>query len=407
MADQTTDPATAPGPRTGGGPDGRPTGGRARAWVLLKQLPARADSGGRQRSRAALDAYAAVFDEVHVVGFDRWPTWREDLPPHVQVHEIDAPRPTPGAVLRSSVFAGKWYSPEIAALLSAEVRGLDVLHVDFPQMAVNVPADVRIDVLDLHNIEADLLRRRLRTEHGLLGRLLAPEVARFARFELSAARRAVHVTACSRLDQEVLREAGVPSTFVPNGVVVPEQPAPPAPGEGRAIFVGAMDYGPNKAALRWFLDEVWPRVRVAAPQARFTAVGRGLAGSHPRPAGEPEGAEFASDVDSLDPYYAAADVCVVPLLSGGGTKIKLVEAMTRGRAVVTTSLGLEGLEEHRDVVRVADGAEAFATALAGLLTDPATARELGAAARERTATFSWESSMEALRDLLQKIRHQM
>ena len=110
--------------------------------------------------------------------------------------------------------------------------------------------------------------------------------------------------------------------------------------------------------------------------------------------------EFHSDVAAVDPFYERADVCVVPLLSGGGTKIKLVEALSRGRAVVTTSLGLEGLEEHRSVLRVADGAEAFAADVAELLAAPERAAELGAAAAGVARSFSWDAAMTPLRDLL-------
>ncbi|WP_432548508.1 glycosyltransferase family 4 protein [Kineococcus sp. SYSU DK004] len=381
-------------------------GGR-RAWVVLKQLPSRTDSGGRQRSRAVLDAYAQVFDDVQVTGFDEWPDWREQLPAHVTVHHVGSPSPRPGAVLRASAFAGKWFSPALHGLLRRELRPGDVLHVDFPQMAVNVPAGVDVDVLDLHNVEADLLERRLRTERPVLGRLLAPEVERFRRYEVAAARRARHVTACSRRDQEVLRANGVETVFVPNGVTTAGRAPQPAPGLGRALFVGAADYGPNKQALRWFLDEVWPLVHEREPRARFTAVGRNLAQVHPRESGEPEGTEFRSDVPSVDPFYAEADVCVVPLLSGGGTKIKLVEALSRGRAVLTTSLGLEGLEVHRDVVEVADGAQEFADALVALLGDPARAAELGRRAAERVAesgAVSWQDAMTPLRDLLISMR---
>nr|WP_281373002.1 glycosyltransferase [Kineococcus aurantiacus] len=272
-------------------------------------------------------------------------------------------------------------------------------------MAVNVPADVHVDVLDLHNVESDLLERRLRSEHPRLRRALGLEVARFRRFEFAQARRARRVTACSRRDQEVLAAAGVESTFVPNGVLTGAG-ADPAPlrGEGRVLFVGAMDYGPNKASLRWFLDEVWPLVLRRVPDARFDVVGRGLAASHPRPAGEPAGVRFHSDVAAVDPFYDAADICVVPLLSGGGTKIKLVEALSRGRAVVTTSLGLEGLEEHAAAVRTADGAEAFAAALVDLLEHPEQVRALGAAGAQIGRGFSWESAMTPLRDLLSSIR---
>jgi glycosyltransferase involved in cell wall biosynthesis len=176
------------------------------------------------------------------------------------------------------------------------------------------------------------------------------------------------------------------------------------PGRRTALFVGAVDYGPNKAALRWFLDEVWPQVLRRVPEARFLAVGRGLSAAHPRQTGEPDGVEFHSDVASVDPFYERADVCVVPLLSGGGTKIKLVEALSRGRAVVTTSLGLEGLEEHRSVLRVADGADAFAGALAELFENPDQAAELGRSAADVARSFSWESAMTPLRDMLLAVR---
>ncbi|PRY16018.1 glycosyltransferase involved in cell wall biosynthesis [Kineococcus rhizosphaerae] len=381
------------------------SGQRTTAWVVAKQLPATTDSGGRQRTRAVIDAYAAVFDEVHVVGFGAWPQRDTQLPAHVRVHEVASPAPRPGAVLRGSVFAGKWFSPQIQRMLSVGVRAGDVVHVDFPQMAVNVPADVQVDVLDLHNIESDLLERRLRSEHPRLRPALALEVARFRRFEFAQARRARRVTACSRRDQEVLAAAGVDSTFVPNGVLTGASADPvPLRGEGRVLFVGAMDYGPNKASLRWFLDEVWPLVLRRVPDARFDVVGRGLAASHPRPAGEPAGVEFHSDVAAVDPFYDAADICVVPLLSGGGTKIKLVEALSRGRAVVSTSLGLEGLEEHAAAVRTADGAEPFADALVDLLQNPAQVRALAAAGAEVGRGFSWESAMTPLRDLLFTIR---
>ncbi|GAB7192718.1 hypothetical protein NUM3379_34270 [Kineococcus sp. NUM-3379] len=376
-----------------------------RAWVVAKQLPARTDSGGRQRIRAVVDTYAEVFDDVQVVGFEGWDDWRSQVPAHVTVHPVDAPRPTAPALLRSSVFAGKWFSMEVRSLLASQVRGRDVVHVDFPQMVVNVPSDVRIDVLDMHNVEADLLQRRLSTEHPRARWLLQPEVARFRRFERAVARRAEHVTACSRRDQEELAAAGIGSILVPNGASSAHGEVAPQPGNASALFVGAADYGPNRAGLRWFLDEVWPDVVARLPHARFTAVGRSLAAAHPRPEGEPAGAEFHSDVPEVDPYYDGADVCVVPLLSGGGTKIKLVEAMSRGRAVVTTSLGLEGLEEHRDAVRVADGAGAFADALVELLGDAAQARRLGAAAAAAVdRDFSWPTAMTPLRDLLLRLR---
>ncbi|GAA4979910.1 glycosyltransferase family 4 protein [Kineococcus glutinatus] len=375
-----------------------------RAWVVAKQLPARTDSGGRQRIRAVIDTYAEVFADVQVVGFDAWDDWREQLPAHVVVHPVEAPQATAPAVLRSSVFAGKWYSGRLRALLAQQVRGRDVVHVDFPQMAVNVPADVRIDVLDMHNVESDLIDRRLRTEHPRARWLVRPEVARFRRFERAVVRRAVRVTACSRRDQEELAAAGVQSLFVPNGVTEPAGRSP-QPGTASALFVGAVDYGPNRAGLRWFLDEVWPAVLARTPQARFTAVGRALSDVHPREAGEPAGVAFHSQVPSVDPFYDAADVCVVPLLSGGGTKIKLVEAMSRGRAVVTTSVGLEGLEEYRSAVVVADDPTSFADAVARLLRDPAEAQRLGKVAAEAIAEdFSWRTAMTPLRDLLIGLR---
>jgi glycosyltransferase involved in cell wall biosynthesis len=145
--------------------------------------------------------------------------------------------------------------------------------------------------------------------------------------------------------------------------------------EGRCFFVGGATQH-NIDGLRWFLEEVWPLVLSEIPDASLTVcgtVGASFPGSHPR-------CHFHGNVADLTAFYEAAMVSIVPLRAGSGLKIKLVEAMTFGRAIVSTSIGVEGLAELQDgqVMPVADDAPRFASAVASLLKDRARREQVAA-----------------------------
>ena len=149
--------------------------------------------------------------------------------------------------------------------------------------------------------------------------------------------------------------------------------APSVGADDRLLFVGS-NTGPNVVGLRWFLDEVWPKVRAGRPNVALTVagnVGWSFAGeAYP-------GVHFAGLVDDLAPLYEAAGVVISPLTFGSGLKIKLIEAMARGKAVVATSVTLQGVEDSAGAaVAQADRAEDFAAAVILLTSDGAARRAL-------------------------------
>ena len=151
---------------------------------------------------------------------------------------------------------------------------------------------------------------------------------------------------------------------------------------GRCLFVGS-NIAPNQAALRFLLEAVWPRVRNAVPGATLAIAGTVSRSLPPRDTlGASRGVESLGMVPSLETEYRRAAVCLVPLLFGTGIKIKLLEALGFGKAVVSTSVGVEGLGSWAaEAVAVADDAESFAAAIAALLTDAARRRTQEQAAR--------------------------
>ncbi|HEY4357014.1 MAG TPA: glycosyltransferase [Acidobacteriaceae bacterium] len=135
--------------------------------------------------------------------------------------------------------------------------------------------------------------------------------------------------------------------------------------KGRCLFVGA-NIAPNQTGLRWFLDEVWPQVRREYPQATLAVVGTICSWMED---GIP-GVVKLNIVPSIETEYARASLCVAPLRIGSGIKIKLIEALSFGKAAVSTSVGVQGLEEWiAGAVEVCDEASSFATAVVHLLRD--------------------------------------
>jgi polysaccharide biosynthesis protein PslH len=180
------------------------------------------------------------------------------------------------------------------------------------------------------------------------------------------------------------------------GSVLPNLPKPPAypPGQGpdfmpprvpALLFIGLLDYLPNRDAVDWFLAAIWPRVREAVPQARFLIVGSGEPGRLQAWARQ-EGVEALGFVDSLADAYAQSSVAVVPMRSGGGTNIKALEPYLYGRAVVATTAVRDG---HGDLFRegqdmlCADEAAEFARHCISLLHHPERAQRLAQSGHHR------------------------
>jgi glycosyltransferase involved in cell wall biosynthesis len=158
------------------------------------------------------------------------------------------------------------------------------------------------------------------------------------------------------------------------------------------VFVGSMDWLPNQDGVEHFVNRIWPEIREKRPNAAFQVVGRNPP-PRVRRLGQAPGVEVVGAVPDVRPYLAEAAVVVVPLLVGGGTRIKIFEAMAVEKAVVSTSLGAEGLEltpgEH---IMLADTPSEFAEAVCGLLENADHRARLASAARRLvTANYSVET----------------
>jgi glycosyltransferase involved in cell wall biosynthesis len=160
-----------------------------------------------------------------------------------------------------------------------------------------------------------------------------------------------------------------------------------------------MDWEPNIDGVQYFVDAVWPKVRAAVPAARFQVVGRNPAASVRRLAAER--IEVVGSVPSVLEYLHRAAVVVVPLRVGGGTRLKIYEAMAAGKAVVSTTIGAEGLDvtNGRDIV-LADAPERIAAAVARLLQDAGERRRLEDAAHATASRYDWSAIAEQLEAIL-------
>lgn len=175
---------------------------------------------------------------------------------------------------------------------------------------------------------------------------------------------------------------------VPLGVEIPPQPVDASGTEASLLFAGNFEHPPNVDALRRIVDRVLPAVRSQLPSARLTVIGA----APPRDLVGRPGVLATGDVTSVEPYLRDAAVVLGPVWSGGGMRVKVLEALAAGKAVATTSLGADGLEltpgEH---AAVADDEEALAREVVALLEDPELRRRVGAAGRAHVAErFAWE-----------------
>jgi len=291
----------------------------------------------------------------------------------------------------------KWRVPALRAEVERILgtRGGDICIADFLYAAVNVPWDTSVPViLFAHNVEHMIWRRLAANEHRLWRRaLLEVEWRKVRRSEGNACARAQAVIAVSPLDAACLIE-NTPSALVraiPTGVDTEYfSPNGTAEADGHLVFSGAMDWYPNEDAMLFFISEILPLIRQQIPNVTMTIVGRNPS-ARLRQAGDAAAVGITGTVDDVRAFIEEGAVYVVPLRIGGGTRLKIFEALSMGKAVVSTSVGAEGLpllpEQH--YVR-ADDARNFSDAVVSLLRDRTRRKALGAAGRDLVQTrYSW------------------
>lgn len=199
------------------------------------------------------------------------------------------------------------------------------------------------------------------------------------------------------VSQQDADRLAVKATIVPNGAVLrPPRLAPPG---GSLLFVGTLDYEPNRQALLWWAREVWPYLPAGTPP--LTVVGRWGAASR-APLDRLPGLLLLGEVADLAPALQAAALVVVPLLHGSGTRLKVLEAMAWSIPVLGTSKAVEGLGLMPGVdVAVADSGSEFGALLTALLADPDRRDALGAAGRRAVESFEWNAMAAKLLQVIE------
>jgi glycosyltransferase involved in cell wall biosynthesis len=393
------------------------------ALVISRHFPTNdqmAVQGTFQRLEAQIEALVRVADRIECLFLS--PATSQDTPAEVRAHEeflrrrwspkvcltiAPVERPKPALTRWQDHVPGifDFYSQQLvnafnneSALLAVQtaLRGAPDLifahRLKVMSVLMRMPRDIgRTPVFfDLDDIE-HLVRARqlLRNPSWPMERLKLLQIPRLLLAETQAIRRSRLTFVCSEQDRRYLQRLGCSRhvEVVPNSVRFPTG-ARVGASEPIVLFVGIMSYLPNAVAADALVRDIWPSVRAKVPNARLIIAGRRPELLRCYPAKDPS-VTLAGFVDDLAELYSKARVVCCPIVYGGGTRVKIIEAAAHARAIVSTTLGAEGLEFENDrEIIVRDGVAPLADACVRLLQDPAVAERLGIAARERArATY--------------------
>jgi glycosyltransferase involved in cell wall biosynthesis len=260
-------------------------------------------------------------------------------------------------------------------------------------------------LLDAHNVEYEALRNAASTFppfRKIMALCLIPNVKRI---EQKAARFADLVLACSSEEADYFLRFNPNVCLVANGAdAFPPGQNDSGPGSPTVFFMGNLSYPPNEEALRWYFDEIHPRLLRIEPKSEVWILGStpawlsDLSERHPS-------VHAPGFVDDVTPYLSKASVCVSPIRRGSGTSVKILEYMAAGKAVVSTSTGVRGLAYDANVdIAIADDADTFARKVAELLASPQRREQMGLAALSRVRKSNdWRSIGDHLIECLQSL----
>jgi len=275
----------------------------------------------------------------------------------------------------------------------------DVLVCDFLQPSINVPERLPVaSVLFQHNVEAMIWKRHYEVQSNPLKRAyLFGQWRKTRSYERSACNRFDTVVAVSREDRQLMKNeygvehiddvpTGVDTSFFSATGKSPELP-------NNLVFTGSMDWLPNEDAMQYFTREILPLVRKQIPDLTLTVVGRNPYPSLVELSQKDRGITVTGRVDDVRPYIERSSAYIVPIRIGGGTRLKIYEAMAMGKPVISTTVGAEGLPiKNNTEILLADTPGSFAEAIVRVLQDKRLARELGANAKRLVCeNFGWEN----------------
>lgn len=368
------------------------TGGKTRSYHLLRALAKRAEVDlftvvhGPEPEASAREALLKLCRKVTVYPLAK--SWRTRdrlrrslaiLPRSVDYFHT----PDSLAQARQDLSAGSYdvlLADEICMTPYAE------LLPDRPRVVLRQKVD--------HQHYREMARSRPWGMDKVLDSLEAAKLRRYERLKMPLYDAFV---ACTEADAAIVKHdvPKMPYLVVPNGADLRSfAPVAPWSGEPVLLYVGAMHYYPNIDAVHYFFENMFDRIRESVPNVHVRIVGH----SPPpeiRELARESGVEVTGSVVDVRPYYSNATVFIVPLRLGGGTRLKIIEAMAMGLPVVSTSVGAEGLDIHdgQDIL-LADEPIAFADATVRLLTDAPLRQTLSVSARKTAQQYDWDKLAE-------------
>ncbi|MFK8068362.1 MAG: glycosyltransferase [Gammaproteobacteria bacterium] len=357
--------------------------------------------------------------EVHLVSFVR----SDEDPGHADhlrticksVELIDIPADQNKVKLLSTILSGvitktpfvviKYSAPEMKNALEKVIKNEspDLIHFDMLPLAQYLPLCGNIPtVLNDHNVESLLVERRAEAASSLAQKIFfsnqAPKLEAFEKF---ATKNATEVLACSQDDADILSKMGNGKSIhvIANGVDIEQFQPDTSPDndtsakvkvdQNKIIFVGGMGWFPNKDGMNFFIKEAMPLISDKNPDASLTVVGKSDGLAIPEQLRNKVSA--TGFVDDFRPLVHEAAVYILPLRVGSGTRLKLLEAMAMGKAIVSTTIGAEGvvLDDGKNVL-IANTPEEIAAATLKLMDDKQLRDALGKAAHEQAENlYDW------------------
>ena len=288
----------------------------------------------------------------------------------------------------------------------------DLVHCEWTPYTENIRSLLgRIpSVLSAHNVEAQIWERYHQAETSLLKKLyIYLQWRKLIRYEAASAQGYTGVTTVSEPDRDLFTKSYRCKrvTVVPNGV--DEQYFAPVDAEilpGSMVFTGSMDWRPNQDGVRYFIEAIFPLIRLQIPKASFVVVGRKPPQWLVDLARTVQGVTVTGTVDDVRPYIAESALYVVPLRVGGGSRLKILEALAMAKVILSTSVGAEGLDvQEGKQILLRDDPQAFADAACQVLSDPDSYRGLGAAGRSLIlGSYTWDAIAKVMDSVWEQAR---
>ncbi len=378
-------------------------GGRIRVFNLLKQIAEKSDVTLLALETQPTDAEGVT--ELQQLG--------------IQVHLVPnaptLPRVSFGTLAnafrkRQPITVARYdlpvYRRKFRELVATE--NFDLVHYEmFHTAQFRTEADLP-SVISQQNVDSAIWRRLCgETANPFYKFAYWTQQLAFQRYERVLSPKFDAVTCTSDIDAAVFQRHCAADTIeiIPNGVDVTHyQPDFTSEAPAHLIYIGSMDWYPNEDAVAFFADEVLPGIQDKVRDVQFSIVG-GNPSARVQKLAEREGVVVTGRVPEIKPYFAEATVFVVPLRIGSGTRLKILEALAMGKAIVSTSVGAEGLDlKDGEEILIADEPTAFADAVTRFLTDASLRRTVGENGRARVEQdYDWRSIGEKLHNLYESL----